>query len=56
MITLEKDGKTMVVSSELQATVFLRYGYKKAAPKVEPKPEEDVKIAEPKRRRRKKTE
>ena len=58
MITLTKDGKKMTVSTELQASVFLRNGYTvvKAEAKAEGPVEEDVKIAEPKKRRRRKSE
>lgn len=62
MITLTKDGKKMTVSTELQASVFLRNGYTevkaeaKAEAKAEEPVEEDAKIAEPKKRRRRKSE
>ena len=51
MITLEKDGKKMTVSSELQASVFIRNGYSEVKPVAKPV-EEDVKVAKPKRRRK----
>jgi hypothetical protein len=40
MITLEKDGKRMVVATELQASVFVRSGYKRVeAPEAPKTPE-----------------
>lgn len=55
MITLRRDGITMEVATELQASVFIRNGYKVVEPeKAETTvdlPKEDPPAEKPKRRR-----
>lgn len=55
MITLERDGKRMEVATELQASAFMKHGYKKVekeTPKEDVPSGEPVYVQKPKRRRK----